>query len=55
LNETLDKVGSVHPEGFILTKVVVEIGGTNTNLVYLTVRMAKEIDNQKRLFMKDQN
>jgi len=55
-NETLDKISSVHPEGFILTKVVVEIGGTKYKFsVFNSKKWAKEIDNQKRLFMKDQN
>ena len=56
LNETLDKVGNVHPEGFILTKVVVEIGSSKYKFsVFTSKKWAKEIDNQKRLFMKDQN
>jgi hypothetical protein len=56
LNETLDKLGNVHPEGFILTKVVVEIGSSKYKFsVFNSKKWAKEIDNQKRLFMKDQN
>lgn len=56
LNETLDKVGNVHPEGFILTKVVVEICSSKYKFsVFNSKKWAKEIDNQKRLFTKDQN
>jgi len=56
LNEPLDKVGNVHPEGFILTKVVVEIGSSKYKFsVFNSKKWAKEIDNQKRLFMKDQD
>jgi hypothetical protein len=56
LNENLDKIGNVHAEGFILTKVVLEIGSSKYKFgVFSSKKWAKEIENQKRLFTKDQN
>jgi len=54
LNSSLDKVGKVNSEGFILTKVVVEISGSKYKFsVFSSGKWAKEIENQKRLFKKD--
>jgi len=56
LNENLDKIGNVYAEGFILTKVVLEIGSSNYKFgVFNSKKWAKEIENQKRLFTKDKN
>jgi hypothetical protein len=51
LNTTLDKVDKVNSEGFILTKVVVEISDSKYKFsVFSSQNWAKEIENQKRLF-----
>jgi hypothetical protein len=53
LNATLDKVGNVNSEGFILTKVVVEVTDSKYKFsVFNTQKWAKEIETQKRLFKK---
>ena len=54
LNSSLDKVGKVNSEGFILTKVVVEISDSKYKFsVFSSGKWAKEIENQKRLFKKE--
>ena len=54
LNSTLDKVGNVNPEGFILTKVVVQIGDSKYKFsVFNSKKWAKEIETQKGLFNKN--
>lgn len=54
LNTALDRVGKVNSEGFILTKVVVEIGDTKYKFsVFSSQKWAKEIETQKGLFKKD--
>jgi hypothetical protein len=51
LNSTLDKVGNVNPEGFILTKVVVVIGDSKYKFsVFNSKKWAKAIETQKTLF-----
>jgi hypothetical protein len=51
LNTTLDKVGKVNSEGFILTKVVVEINDSIYKFgVFSSQKWAKEIEAQKSLF-----
>jgi hypothetical protein len=51
LNTTLDKVGKVNSEGFILTKVVVEINDSKYKFgVFSSQKWAKEIENQISLF-----
>lgn len=53
LNATLDKVGNVNAEGFILTKVVVQIDDSKYKFsVFNTKKWAKEIEAQKALFNK---
>ena len=53
LNTALDKVSKVNSEGFILTKVVVEIGDTKYKFsVFSSQKWAKEIETQKELFKK---
>jgi hypothetical protein len=55
LNTTLDKVGEVNSEGFILTKVVVEIADSKYKFsVFNSGKWAKEIETQKRLYKKVQ-
>ena len=54
LNVTLDKVGNVNAEGFILTKVVVQIDNSKYKFsVFNNKKWAKEIESQKSLFNKD--
>jgi hypothetical protein len=54
LNSTLDKLGKVNSEGFILTKVVVEIDNLKYKFsVFNSKKWAKEIEVQKTLFNKD--
>ena len=54
LNSSLDKISKVNSEGFILTKVVVEISDSKYKFsVFNTGKWAKEIENQKRLFKKN--
>jgi hypothetical protein len=54
LNLTLDKLDKVNSEGFILTKVVVEIGNSKYKFsVFNSKKWAKEIEAQKALFNKD--
>ena len=54
LNTTLDRVSKVNSEGFILTKVVVEIGDTKYKFsVFSSQKWAKEIETQKGLFKND--
>ena len=54
LNLTLDKLDKVKSEGFILTKVVVEIGDSKYKFsVFNSKKWAKEIEAQKALFNKD--
>ena len=54
LNSTLDKLGKVNSEGFILTKVVVEIGNSKYKFsVFNSKKWAKKIELQKTLFNKD--
>jgi hypothetical protein len=54
LNTTLDRVSKVNSEGFILTKVVVEIGDTKYKFsVFSSSKWVKEIETQKGLFKKD--
>jgi len=54
LNLTLDKLDKVKSEGFILTKVVVEIGNSKYKFsVFNSKKWAKEIEAQKALFNKD--
>jgi hypothetical protein len=54
LNSTLDKVGNVNPEGFILTKVVIQIGDSKYKFsVFNSKKWAKEIETQKGLFNKN--
>jgi len=51
LNTTLDKVDRVNSEGFILTKVVVEISDSKYKFgVFNSKNWAKEIEAQKKLF-----
>ena len=51
LNTTLDKVDRVNSEGFILTKVVIEISDSIYKFsVFSSKNWAKEIEAQKRLF-----
>ena len=51
LNTPLDKVGKVNSEGFILTKVVVEINDLKYKFgVFSSQKWAKEIENQISLF-----
>ena len=51
LNTPLDKVGKVNSEGFILTKVVVEIYDSKYKFgVFSSQKWAKEIETQKSLF-----
>jgi len=51
LNTTLDKVDRVNSEGFILTKVVIEISDSKYKFsVFSSKNWAKEIEAQKRLF-----
>ncbi|MDP9489454.1 MAG: hypothetical protein M3P28_04550 [Thermoproteota archaeon] len=53
LNSTLDKLGNVNHEGFILTKVVVQIGDSKYKFsVFNSKKWAKEIETQKALFNK---
>lgn len=53
LNVTLDKVGNVNAEGFILTKVVVQIDNSKYKFSVFNNKMwAKEIQSQKALFNK---
>jgi hypothetical protein len=53
LNVTLDKVGNVNAEGFILTKVVVQIDNSKYKFsVFNNKKWAKEIESQKSLFNK---
>ena len=53
LNSTLDKVGNANYEGFILTKVVVQIGDSKYKFsVFNSKKWAKEIEIQKALFNK---
>jgi hypothetical protein len=53
LNSTLDKVGNVNHEGFILTKVVVQIGDSKYKFsVFNSKKWTKEIETQKALFNK---
>ena len=53
LNVTLDKVGNVNAEGFILTKVVVQIDNSKYKFsVFNNKKWAKEIQSQKELFNK---
>jgi hypothetical protein len=53
LNVTLDKVGNVNAEGFILTKVVVQIDNSKYKFsVFNNKKWAKEIQSQKALFNK---
>ena len=53
LNTTLDKVGNVNAEGFILTKVVVQIDNSKYKFsVFNSKKWAKEIEAQKALFNK---
>ena len=53
LNVTLDKVGNVKAEGFILTKVVVQIDNSKYKFsVFNNKKWAKEIQSQKALFNK---
>ena len=55
LNTTLDKVGNVNAEGFILTKVVVQIDDSKYKFsVFSSKKWAKEIETQKALFNKKQ-
>jgi hypothetical protein len=54
LNTTLDRVGKVNSEGFILTKVVIEIGNSKYKFsVFNSKKWAKEIELQKTLFNKN--
>jgi hypothetical protein len=54
LNSTLDKLGKVNSEGFILTKVVIEIGNSKYKFsVFNSKKWAKEIELQKTLFNKN--
>lgn len=53
LNTTLDKVGNVNAEGFILTRVVVQVDNSKYKFsVFNSKKWAKEIDTQKALFNK---
>ena len=53
LNVTLDKVGNVNAEGFILTKVVVQIDNSKYKFsVFNSTKWSKEIQAQKALFNK---
>ena len=53
LNTNLDKVGNVNAEGFILTKVVVQIDNSRYKFsVFNSKKWAKEIEAQKALFNK---
>lgn len=53
LNTTLDEISNVNPEGFILTKVVVQIGNSKYKFsVFNSKKWAKEIEAQKALFSK---
>lgn len=53
LNVTLDKVGNVNAEGFILTKVVVQIDNSKYKFsVFNSKKWSKEIQAQKALFNK---
>ncbi|TLX84463.1 MAG: hypothetical protein E6L04_06915 [Thaumarchaeota archaeon] len=53
LNTTLDRVSKVNSEGFILTKVVVEISDSKYKFsVFSSQKWAKEIETQKELFKK---
>ena len=53
LNVTLDKLGNVNAEGFILTKVVVQIDNSKYKFsVFNNKKWAKEIQSQKALFNK---
>ena len=53
LNVTLDKVCNVNAEGFILTKVVVQIDNSKYKFsVFNNKKWAKEIQSQKALFNK---
>ena len=53
LNVALDKVGNVNAEGFILTKVVVQIDNSKYKFsVFNNKKWAKEIQSQKALFNK---
>ena len=53
LKVTLDKVGNVNAEGFILTKVVVQIDNSKYKFsVFNNKKWAKEIQSQKALFNK---
>ena len=53
LNVTLDKVGNVNAEGFILTKVVVQIDNSKYKFsVFNNKKWTKEIQSQKALFNK---
>jgi hypothetical protein len=53
LNVTLDKVGNVNAEGFILTKLVVQIDNSKYKFsVFNNKKWAKEIESQKSLFNK---
>ncbi|HEY7695387.1 MAG TPA: hypothetical protein VH797_04750 [Nitrososphaeraceae archaeon] len=55
LNVTLDKVGNVSAEGFILTKVVVQIDNSKYKFsVFNSKKWSKEIEVQKKLFNKQQ-
>lgn len=51
LNVSLDKVSKVNAEGFILTKVVVQIDNSKYKFgVFNSKKWAKEIESQKALF-----
>jgi hypothetical protein len=53
LNVTLDKVGNVNAEGYILTKLVVQIDNSKYKFsVFNNKKWAKEIESQKSLFNK---
>ena len=53
LNVTLDKVGNVNAEGFILTKVVVQIDNSKYKFsVFNSKKWSKEIEAQRVLFNK---
>ena len=53
LNVTLDKVGNVNAEGFILTKVVVQIDNSKYKFsVFNSKKWSKEVQAQKALFKK---
>lgn len=54
LNSTLDNVDDVHHEGFILTKVVVEMRDSKYKFsVFNSKKWVKEILAQKKLFEKN--